>query len=145
MLSCFVLSTHTRQRTLDVSFKTCVLWGTWVAQLVKRLTAAQVMISWFMSSSPALGSVVRAWSLEAASDSVSLALHPSPTHALSVSQKLINISKKNLKNNDNNISLIFSPQITLSDSFSFPILVPISLFDLFLSLSPHIYLTRSLL
>ena len=26
--------------------------GTWVAQLVKRLTSAQVMISWFVSSSP---------------------------------------------------------------------------------------------
>ena len=36
---------------------TCVknqkkLWGAWVAQLVKRLTLAQVMISWFVRVSP---------------------------------------------------------------------------------------------
>ena len=47
---------------------TCVknqkkLWGAWVAQLVKRLTLAQVMISWFVSSSPASGSVLTAQSL----------------------------------------------------------------------------------
>ena len=48
--------------------------GTWVAQLVKRLTAAQVMISWFMSSSPALGSVLTAQSLKPALDSVCASL-----------------------------------------------------------------------
>ena len=48
-----------------------MFWGTWVAQLVKRPTSAQVMISRFMSSSPALGSVLIAQSLEPASDSVS--------------------------------------------------------------------------
>ena len=45
-------------------------WGTWVAQSVKHLTSAQVMISWFMSSSPASGFVLTAWSLKPASDSV---------------------------------------------------------------------------
>ena len=37
--------------------------GTWVAQLVGRLTLAQVMISWFMGSSPASGFALTAQSL----------------------------------------------------------------------------------
>ena len=63
--------------------------GAWVAQTVKRLTLAQVMISWFMSSSPMLGSVLTAQSLEPASDSVSPSLSaPSLLMLhLSVSQK----------------------------------------------------------
>ena len=48
--------------------------GAWVAQWVKRLTSAQVMISRFTGLSPALGSVLMAQSLESASDSVSLSL-----------------------------------------------------------------------
>ena len=49
-----------------------------MAQSVKCLTSAQVMISRFMSSSPAWGSVLTAQSLEPASDSVppSLSLCP---------------------------------------------------------------------
>ena len=47
------------------------LRAAWVAQLVKHQTSPQVMISWFMSSSPASGSVLTAQSLEPASDSVS--------------------------------------------------------------------------
>ena len=50
------------------------LWGFWVAQLVKRLTLAQVMISQFVSSNPTLGSVVTAQSLEPASDSLALSV-----------------------------------------------------------------------
>ena len=46
-------------------------WGAWVAQSVKCPTSAQVMISWFVSSSPTLGSVLTAQSLEPASDSLS--------------------------------------------------------------------------
>ena len=61
--------------------------GTWVAQLVKRLTSAQVMISQFMNSSLALGPVLTAQSLELASDSVSPSLCPSPACALSLSTK----------------------------------------------------------
>ena len=38
--------------------------GTWVAQSVEQLTLAQVMISGFVGSSPALGSVLTAWSSE---------------------------------------------------------------------------------
>ena len=50
---------------LLISFR---IWGTWVAQSVECLTAehltsAQVMISWFVSSSPTLGSVPSAQSL----------------------------------------------------------------------------------
>ena len=37
-------------------------WGTGVAQLVKHLTSASVMISWFVSSSPVSGSVLTAGS-----------------------------------------------------------------------------------
>ena len=44
--------------------------GAWVAQSVKRPTSAQVMISQFVSSSPASGSVLTAQSLEPASYSV---------------------------------------------------------------------------
>ena len=45
--------------------------GTWGAQSVERPTSAQGMISRFMSSSPASGSVLAGWTLEPASDSVS--------------------------------------------------------------------------
>ena len=48
--------------------------GPWVTQSVKRLTLAQVMISWSVSSSPASGSVLTTQSLELASDSVSPSL-----------------------------------------------------------------------
>ena len=40
--------------------------GAWVAQLVKNLTSAQVVILRFVSSSLASGSVLTAWSLEPA-------------------------------------------------------------------------------
>ena len=64
------------------------LRGTWVAQLVERPTLAQVMISWFMSSSPVSGSLMTAQSLEPASDSVSPSLRLPPlTLVLSPSQK----------------------------------------------------------
>ena len=55
-----------------------------MAQPVERPTSAQVMISRFVSSSPASGSVLTAQSLEPASDSVSLSLL---TPCLSLSQK----------------------------------------------------------
>ena len=49
-------------------------WGAWVAQSVGCPTSAQVMISWFVSSSPASGPVLTAQSLEPALDSVSPSL-----------------------------------------------------------------------
>ena len=48
--------------------------GAWVAQSVERPTLAQVMISQFMGSSPALGSVRTARCLEPALDSLSPSL-----------------------------------------------------------------------
>ena len=71
------------------SFKILKSWGTWVARSVKHLTLAQVMILWFVSLNPLLGSVLTAQSLEPASDSclpLSLPLPPRPLF-LSLSQK----------------------------------------------------------
>ena len=62
-------------------------WGSWVAQSVKRPTSAQVMISWSVSSSPALGSVLTAESQDPVSDSVSPPLSDPPCScSLSVSK-----------------------------------------------------------
>ena len=63
-------------------------WGTWVAQLVKRPTSAQVMISWFVSSSPVSDSVLTAQSLEPASDSVSTSLSAPSSFVRSLSLSL---------------------------------------------------------
>ena len=70
-------------------FKNFLLWGTWVALLVKCPTSAQVMISQFMGSSPVLGSVLTAQSLEPALDSLSPSLSAPPPFmpCLSLSQK----------------------------------------------------------
>ena len=65
-------------------------WGAWLVQSVKCLTSAQVMISWFVSSSPALGSVLTAGSLEPASDSVSPSLSASLSLSLSFPLSLKN-------------------------------------------------------
>ena len=48
--------------------------GAWVAQSVKPLISAQVMISRLLSSSPTAGSVLTAWSPEPASGSVAYSL-----------------------------------------------------------------------
>ena len=58
-----------------------------MAQLVKRPTLAQFMISQFVGSSPASGSVPTTQSLEIASDSVSPSLFATPLLVLSLSQK----------------------------------------------------------
>ena len=60
-------------------------WSTWVAQSVKCLTLAQVMISRFVSSSPVSGSVLTDHSLEPASDSLSPSLSASPLVVLCLS------------------------------------------------------------
>ena len=59
----------------------------WVGESVERLTSAQVMISQFLSSSPASGSVLTPQSLEPTSDSVSPSLSASPLLVLSLSFK----------------------------------------------------------
>ena len=61
-----------------------------MAQSVERPTSAQVMISWFASSSPASGSVLTAQSLEPASDSVSPSLSAPFSLALFLSLSKIN-------------------------------------------------------
>ena len=64
--------------------------GAWVAQSVKRPTLAQVMISWFLGSSPASGSVLTAQSLELTSDSLSPSLSAPSTLTLCLSVSLKN-------------------------------------------------------
>ena len=60
--------------------------GSWVAQSVKRLTSAQVTISWSVGLSPLSGSVLTAQSLEPALDPVSPSVSaPHPACALSFS------------------------------------------------------------
>ena len=56
-----------------------------MAQSVKHLTLAQVMISGFVGSSSTSASVLTAWCLKPASDSVSHSLCPSSTRAMCVS------------------------------------------------------------
>ena len=61
-----------------------------MAQSVKHLSLAQVMISRFVSSSPTLDSVLTAQSLESASDTVSPFLSALPLLILFLSLSKIN-------------------------------------------------------
>ena len=70
--------------TVLCRLKNSLSMGNWVAQLVKRLTLAQVMISRLRSLSPALGSILTAQSLELSSDSASPCLSAPPQPALSL-------------------------------------------------------------
>ena len=68
-----------------------------MAQLVKRPTSAQVMISRFVSSSPASDSMLTAQSLEPASDSLSPSLSAPPPFMLCLclkNKKTLNKKKK---------------------------------------------------
>ena len=56
---------------IKATYENLRVWVVWVVQLVQHPTLAQVMISQFVSSSPASGSVLTAQSLEPASGSVS--------------------------------------------------------------------------
>ena len=70
-----------------------LLRGTWVAPSADRPTSAQVMVSQFLGSSPVLGSVLTAQSLQPASDSASPSLSaPSPL-VLCLSLSLSKINK----------------------------------------------------
>ena len=62
--------------------------GAWVAQSVKLPTLAQVMITGFVNSSPALASVLTARSPEPASDPVSPSLSAPPPLMLCLSVSL---------------------------------------------------------
>ena len=96
VLLCRCLSYWTTVRTnnrLTKKFKKKT-WGrgAWVAQLVKRPSLAQVMISRFVGLNPSSGSVLTAQSLEPALDLwlslfLSLSLCPSLAHTVSLSQK----------------------------------------------------------
>ena len=70
-------------------------WGAWVAQSVEHPTSAQVMISWSVGSSPALGSVLTAQSLEPASDSAAPSLSAPPPLMLCLSLSLSLALSKN--------------------------------------------------
>ena len=74
----------------DLNPKEDTLRGTWVAQSAERPTSAQVMISHFVSSSPASRSGLTARSLEPASESVSLSLSAPPPLMLCLSLSLKN-------------------------------------------------------
>ena len=58
-----------------------------MAQSVKRPASAQVMISWFVDSSPVLGSVLTAQRLEPVSDSASPSLSAPPPLMVCLSLK----------------------------------------------------------
>ena len=77
---------HVRHPLKEIKFR-----GAQVAQSVKHLTSAQIMISRFVSLSPVLSSVLTAQSLEPALDSVSPSLCAPPLLALSHSLSQINI------------------------------------------------------
>ena len=62
--------------------------GAWVVQSVEHLSLAQVTISWFMSMSPTSVSVLTAWSLGPAWDSVSPSLSAPPPLELCLSLSL---------------------------------------------------------
>ena len=80
-VSLSLYSSHTHALFLSVS-KISKHWGAWVAESIKCLTLAQIMILQFVSSSPASGSVLTAQSLEPASDSVSPSLSTPPLFML---------------------------------------------------------------
>ena len=68
--------------------------GAWVARSVKPPASAQIMISRFVGSNPASGSVLTAQSPEPASESVSPCLSAPPdSHSVSLS---LSVSKKNI-------------------------------------------------
>ena len=75
-----------RKNTLKIAKS----WGTWVAQSVEHPTSVQVMISWLVSFSPVVGSVLTTQSLESASDSVSPSPSALPLLVLSLSLSLKN-------------------------------------------------------
>ena len=69
-----------------------------MAQLVKHLTLAQVIISWFVGLSPALGFVLTAQSQEPALGSMSPSLSAPPLFMLCLCLSKIN---KNVKKKEN--------------------------------------------
>ena len=87
---------HGLLQVSSIEYKAWLFGAPGGAQLDERLTSAQVLISQFVSSSLASDSVLTAWSLEPASDSVclspslSLSLPLSHSHSVSLSLSLKN-------------------------------------------------------
>ena len=78
-----------------IVFKKILKWGAWVAQSFKHLISAQVMISWFMRSSPTSALHCRqepAW--DPLSPSLSLPLLHPHSHSLTLTLSL-SLSLKN--------------------------------------------------
>ena len=98
-----------------VKLKQLLNRGAWVAQSVKRLILAQVMISWFVGLSPAWGYVLTARSLEPASDSVSPSLTAPPLLtlflALSCSLSQVDTHKRRGEKRNTNINNIVRKMI----------------------------------
>ena len=126
---------------------------TCVAQSVKHLTSALVMISRLVSSSPAQGSVLTAQSLEPASDSVSpsLSVPPLLILCLSVFLSKINIKKTLFKNISKMIGILVvgvneqtAQCFHVSNCFAFLTIqdCPI-IFKIFLSLAADIQMVAS--
>ena len=92
-LKCKILNYKTfRKKKKPKNKKQSLQWGTWVAQLVKHMTLAQVMISQSMSLSPRSGSVLTAQILDPSLDSGSPSLSALLPLALCLS-----LSKKRIK------------------------------------------------
>ena len=72
-------------------------WEAGVAQSVEHPTSAQVMISWFVGSSPTSGSVLTAQSLKPVSDSVSPSLSAPPPLMLCLCLSLSVKNKQTLR------------------------------------------------
>ena len=83
----YSISVHWTSGPEDEANKRVLGRGAWVVQSVGRPTSAQVMISQFMSLSPASGSVLTAQSREPALDSVSPSLSAPPLLVLCLSLK----------------------------------------------------------
>ena len=112
----------------EKSLQNLIFGGTWVAQPAERPTSAQVMISPFVGSSPASGSVLTARSLEPASDSVSLSLCPSPTCTLSHSLKNKYLKKVKKTNKPYLCSLVYNILFS-SSCFKYLFIIGFQQFD----------------
>ena len=103
--------------------------------MVERPTLAQVMVSQFVSSSPALGSVLIARSLEPVSDSVSRSLCSSPL--------ALCLSKINVKNKGVILKYFESPHLvenkSLRSILADPFLLLINMLLFYTSLGNQLY------
>ena len=103
--SSFTLSSDAQYQTFSKRMK---LGGAWVAQSVERLTLAQVMSSWFVSSSTASGSVLTVQSPLWVLCPLSLCSPPPLTHILSLSlSKMHKCYKRRRRRRRRRMKLVF--------------------------------------